>query len=246
MSRIVTRSGSITFPAFLNLMARTIKIDETEKEILSAFKVFDKDEDGYIDVTDFRNMMLSRGDEMNQEEVDEMIRDIDPEGTGKINGEVGNHRSSENAIRMENKPLEGKIIKYFPTELKVTAKGRLLMAYRRPGIQVKDLANFSEEESPRPTEVLQRYVATRANPEMIEGLQMEDGAYFTYSPKMTSLCTKTEKGQMFEIKGKEVKIYSSPPFSKLFRQKNVELHESVLSIEIQNTELLEKMEKTLA
>ncbi|KAK3591293.1 hypothetical protein CHS0354_004342 [Potamilus streckersoni] len=68
---------------------------------------------------------------------------------------------------LENKPLGGKITKYFLTELKVTAQGRFLMTYRRPGVQEIDLTNFSEEERLRPTEVLQRLVATGVKPEMI-------------------------------------------------------------------------------
>merc|ERR1719148_479111 len=41
-------SGAIDFPEFLTMMARKMKDTDSEEEILEAFKVFDKDGNGFI------------------------------------------------------------------------------------------------------------------------------------------------------------------------------------------------------
>lgn len=41
-------NGTIEFEEFLNLMARKMKESEAEQELMEAFRVFDKDQDGYI------------------------------------------------------------------------------------------------------------------------------------------------------------------------------------------------------
>ena len=41
-------NGTIDFPEFLNLMARKMKDSDSEEELREAFKVFDKDGNGFI------------------------------------------------------------------------------------------------------------------------------------------------------------------------------------------------------
>uniref|UniRef100_A0A7I4ASK6 EF-hand domain-containing protein n=1 Tax=Physcomitrium patens TaxID=3218 RepID=A0A7I4ASK6_PHYPA len=41
-------NGTIDFPEFLNLMARKMKDTDSEEELKEAFKVFDKDQNGFI------------------------------------------------------------------------------------------------------------------------------------------------------------------------------------------------------
>merc|ERR1712046_54842 len=71
-------SGTIDFPEFLNLMA---------KEIKEAFKVFDKDGNGFISAAELRHVMTNLGEKLTDEEVDEMIREADVDGDGQINYE---------------------------------------------------------------------------------------------------------------------------------------------------------------
>jgi len=79
--------GALNFPDFLSEMARqqrsTYK-DEDEDEIKEAFKVLDRDGDGYIGPAELRNFMTQLGDTIIDEEVDEMIRKADHDGDGKI------------------------------------------------------------------------------------------------------------------------------------------------------------------
>jgi hypothetical protein len=53
--------------------------------LIDAFKVFDKDEDGYINKDELRSVMHQLGQKLSPNEVDEMINEADADGDGKIN-----------------------------------------------------------------------------------------------------------------------------------------------------------------
>ena len=65
--------------------------DETRvadpNEILAAFKVFDKDGNGFISAEELRHVMTDLDQTITDEEVDEMIREADIDGDGQINYE---------------------------------------------------------------------------------------------------------------------------------------------------------------
>ena len=65
----------------------TTSPDRTEEEILEAFKVFDKDGNGFISAAELRHIMTNLGEKLTDEEVDEMIREADIDGDGQINYE---------------------------------------------------------------------------------------------------------------------------------------------------------------
>lgn len=48
------------------------------------FRTLDKDNNGFIDVTDLRHFMTSQGEPLTEDEVDEMIAFMDVNGDGKI------------------------------------------------------------------------------------------------------------------------------------------------------------------
>ncbi|GMP99236.1 hypothetical protein CsSME_00046786 [Camellia sinensis var. sinensis] len=72
---------TIDFPEFLNLMARKMKDTDSEEEHKEAFRVFDKDQNGFI----LRHVMTNLGEKLTDEEVDEMILEADIDGDGQIN-----------------------------------------------------------------------------------------------------------------------------------------------------------------
>lgn len=84
---LVTGNGTIDFPEFLTMMARKMKDDDSEEELREAFKVFDKDGSGDISAAELRHVMTSLGEKLTDEEVDEMIREADVDGDGKVNYE---------------------------------------------------------------------------------------------------------------------------------------------------------------
>ena len=64
-----------------------MKDTDSEEEILEAFKVFDKDGNGFISAAELRHIMTNLGEKLSDEEVDEMIREADIDGDGQINYE---------------------------------------------------------------------------------------------------------------------------------------------------------------
>ncbi|BAM40412.1 calmodulin [Theileria orientalis strain Shintoku] len=80
-------SGTIDFPEFLLLMARKMKECDTEEELIQAFKVFDRDGNGFISAQELRHVMTNLGERLTDDEVDEMLREADIDGDGKINYE---------------------------------------------------------------------------------------------------------------------------------------------------------------
>lgn len=68
-------------------MARKMKDEDSEEELREAFKVFDKDGSGDISAAELRHVMTSLGEKLTDEEVDEMIREADIDGDGKVNYE---------------------------------------------------------------------------------------------------------------------------------------------------------------
>ncbi|KAM0037963.1 putative EF-hand domain-containing protein [Helianthus debilis subsp. tardiflorus] len=80
-------NGTIDFPEFLGLMAKKMKDNDSEEELKEAFKVFDKNQDGVISAAELRHVMTNLGEKLTDEEIDEMIREADVDGDGKINYE---------------------------------------------------------------------------------------------------------------------------------------------------------------
>jgi calmodulin len=77
-------NGTIDFPEFLTMMARKMKDTDSEEEIREAFKVFDRDNNGFISSAELRHVMTSIGEKLTDDEVDEMIREADQDGDGRI------------------------------------------------------------------------------------------------------------------------------------------------------------------
>ncbi|KAH0828681.1 hypothetical protein J3R83DRAFT_3050 [Lanmaoa asiatica] len=99
-------NGTIDFPEFLTMMARKMRDTDSEEEIKEAFKVFDKDGNGFISAAELRHVMTNLGEDVSklgrssarvqrefagekltETEVEEMIREADVDGDGQINYE---------------------------------------------------------------------------------------------------------------------------------------------------------------
>jgi len=76
-----------SLPEFLTMMARKMKDTDSEEEIREAFKVFDRDNNGFISAAELRHVMTSIGEKLTDDEVDEMIREADQDGDGRIDCE---------------------------------------------------------------------------------------------------------------------------------------------------------------
>ena len=69
------------------MMARKMKDTDSEEELREAFRVFDKDGNGFISAAELRHVMTNLGEKLTDEEVDEMIREADIDGDGQVNYE---------------------------------------------------------------------------------------------------------------------------------------------------------------
>ena len=78
-------NGTVDFPEFLSLMARRMKDSDSEEELKEAFRVFDKDQNGFISAAELRHVMANLGERLTDAEVDEMVREADVDGDGRIN-----------------------------------------------------------------------------------------------------------------------------------------------------------------
>ncbi|XP_046582461.1 calmodulin-like isoform X1 [Haliotis rubra] len=79
--------NQVTFPSFLNVMAKRPKVVDTEQDILDIFKTMDRDQNGFISAAELRYTLTSMGDMLSDEEADELIRQADIDGSGMIDYE---------------------------------------------------------------------------------------------------------------------------------------------------------------
>ncbi len=68
-------------------MAKKMKDIDGEEEIREAFRVFDKDGNGFISSAELRHVMTNLGEKLTDAEVDEMIHEADIDGDGSVNYE---------------------------------------------------------------------------------------------------------------------------------------------------------------
>ncbi|KAH8310708.1 hypothetical protein KR044_002652, partial [Drosophila immigrans] len=79
--------GEIDFTEFCTLMSKQSHEGDADEELREAFKIFDKDEDGFISPAELRFVMTNLGEKLTDEEIDDMIREADFDGDGLINYE---------------------------------------------------------------------------------------------------------------------------------------------------------------
>lgn len=86
MIREVDADGNdtIDFTEFLALMSRQMRQSDIDDELREAFRVFDRDNDGYILPQDLRTLLISLGLDSSAEVIRRMINEADRNRDGKI------------------------------------------------------------------------------------------------------------------------------------------------------------------
>ncbi|GER55381.1 calmodulin [Striga asiatica] len=78
--------GTVDFIEFLDIMSRKME-ENIADELKEAFKVFDRDQDGFISAIELRNVMLNLGERLSDEEAEQMIKEADFDGDGLVSFE---------------------------------------------------------------------------------------------------------------------------------------------------------------
>lgn len=77
-------SGTVDFEEFVKLMKNRLQDIDHEQELREAFRVFDKDGNGSISSEELRYAMTTMGQQLTEQEVDDMIHEADANGDGQI------------------------------------------------------------------------------------------------------------------------------------------------------------------
>jgi len=80
-------TGTIGFDEFLNMMTAKMGERDSREEIMKAFRLFDDDETGKISFKNLKRVAKELGENMTDEELQEMIDEADRDGDGEVNEE---------------------------------------------------------------------------------------------------------------------------------------------------------------
>ncbi|KAL0111839.1 hypothetical protein PUN28_013198 [Cardiocondyla obscurior] len=84
--------GNVSFEEFVEIVsniggastAAPTDQDQEEQELRDAFRVFDKHNRGYITASDLRAVLQCLGEDLSEEEIEDMIKEVDVDGDGRI------------------------------------------------------------------------------------------------------------------------------------------------------------------
>ena len=75
----------LSYNGFVTFLGRRVKEIDLEDELIECFENFDQDKDGVITKLELKYLLLSLGEKLENEEIDEIVKEIDTSGEGKIN-----------------------------------------------------------------------------------------------------------------------------------------------------------------
>ncbi|XP_055637648.1 uncharacterized protein LOC129776187 [Toxorhynchites rutilus septentrionalis] len=76
--------GKIIFADFARMMTHRMKDFDNEDQLKEAFRIFDRDGNGLISAEELRAALKSFGEQLAEEEIDEMLREADVNCDGQI------------------------------------------------------------------------------------------------------------------------------------------------------------------
>ena len=106
----VDGNGEIDFEEFVALMGKRQKTIDLEAEIINAFKVFDKEENNLISITELRHILSNLNDFMTEDEIDDMLFEADSDYDGFINEIKANKKGFYDKYEYEYNNNNGELI----------------------------------------------------------------------------------------------------------------------------------------
>jgi len=76
--------STVDYDMFVKFTSKEFKTKSNEEELRESFKVFDKDGQGYLSIAELRHIMTNLGEKLSKEELEQMISEADPSGTGQV------------------------------------------------------------------------------------------------------------------------------------------------------------------
>eukprot|EP01083_Nonionella_stella_P034740 94990_1 len=77
-------SGEIEFDEFIQMMSPRMASRDTKEEIMKVFKLFDEDDTGYITFRNLKRICQELGEDLTDEEIQEMVDEADRAGNGQV------------------------------------------------------------------------------------------------------------------------------------------------------------------
>ncbi|CAI2382209.1 unnamed protein product [Moneuplotes crassus] len=76
--------GKVKFDEFYHVVNIRMQTPLTEEEIKEAFILFDKDNNGKVTAAELKNALMSWGEKLTEDQVNEFIEDADTNGDGEL------------------------------------------------------------------------------------------------------------------------------------------------------------------
>ncbi|XKL65671.1 hypothetical protein PGB90_009091 [Kerria lacca] len=77
-------NGTIEFKEFLEMMSKKLKSTDKDHELHEAFRIFDRNGDGFITADELKHVMINLGENITDEEIADMITEADLNGDGRV------------------------------------------------------------------------------------------------------------------------------------------------------------------
>ncbi|XP_046993508.1 troponin C-like [Schistocerca americana] len=79
-------NGRLNFEAFCRVATHFLDEDDEvmQKELKEAFRLYDKEGNGYIPTSSLREILAALDDQLTPDQLDEMIAEIDTDGSGTV------------------------------------------------------------------------------------------------------------------------------------------------------------------
>merc|ERR1719189_715428 len=97
-----TAMGTFDYAALVALLEIHWKAPASAEQVIEAFKIFDPDGTGTISSSEMRTVMTNLGEKLTKDEVDAMLKEADPDNSGKIDYAKFVKNMEAQTIKMSN------------------------------------------------------------------------------------------------------------------------------------------------